>query len=76
MGFSIILWLAEIVGPDIGAFEQRLQGQVHFIIWMYGIVFVVGLGLLIAFTLHIQGKPLSCNERTVDGLQRWHRAEC
>lgn len=54
--------LAEIFSPEISSFEQQLEGQLQFIIWLYGAVFVLGLCLLIAFTLRIQDRPLSWQE--------------
>lgn len=54
--------VAEIIGPDLSAFEQQLEGHLQFIIWLYGSVFIVGLCLLIAFTLKIQNRPLSWRE--------------
>jgi len=54
--------LAEIFNPEISSFEQQLEGQLQFIIWLYGAVFVIGLCLLIAFTLRIQDRPLSWTE--------------
>jgi len=50
---------ADLSGIDTMSFEQQLQGQAEFIGIVYGGVFVVGLCLLIAFTLRIQNRPLS-----------------
>jgi len=54
--------LAEMFSPEISTFEQQLEGQLQFIILLYGAVFVIGLCLLIAFTLRIQDRPLSWTE--------------
>lgn len=54
--------LAEIFSPELSTFERQLEGQLQFIILLYGAVFVIGLCLLIAFTLRIQDRPLSWTE--------------
>jgi len=59
MMYWLTMRLAEIGGPDIVAFEDKLHGQMQFVVWLYGAVFLLGLILLIGFTLHVQHQPLS-----------------
>jgi membrane protease YdiL (CAAX protease family) len=58
----LFIRLAEIGGPDIAAFEEKLHDQSQFVLWLYGAVFVLGLILLLGFTLRIQDRPLSWSE--------------
>lgn len=50
--------LAEIGGPDIASFEDKLHGQLQFVVWLYGLVFLVGIILLMWFLLRVQQQPL------------------
>ena len=50
---------AEITVLDAMSFEQQLEGQAFFIGILYGSAFLIGLFLLIGFTLRIQREPLS-----------------
>ncbi|HMP90672.1 MAG TPA: CPBP family intramembrane metalloprotease [Kiritimatiellia bacterium] len=59
MAFFRTLPLAELGGFDALAFEQQLQEQAAFIGIVYGGAFLIGLCLLIVFTMRIQNRPLS-----------------